>query len=92
VNRRLLTRAVLAVAAVAALAAGLAVPGTRPDVITLVVLASVLGLYFAPSIVAGRRRVPSVGSVLIINLFLGWTLVGWIVALAMAFRDPRRQP
>jgi hypothetical protein len=26
-------------------------------------------------------------SVLVINLFLGWTFVGWVVALAMALRD-----
>lgn len=45
--------------------------------------------YFLPAIVAARRNVPSVGSVVVINLLLGWTLIGWAVALAMAFRDPR---
>lgn len=43
-------------------------------------------LWFLPSIIAIVRKVPNVGSVFVINLFLGWTLIGWIVALAMAVR------
>jgi hypothetical protein len=27
--------------------------------------------------------------VVVINLFLGWTLLGWVIALAMAFRPTR---
>jgi hypothetical protein len=38
-----------------------------------------------PAVVAVFRRHRSVGSVVVINLFLGWTVLGWIVALAMAF-------
>ncbi len=44
-------------------------------------------LYLLPLIVALSRKVPNVGSIVIINIFLGWTFIGWIVALAMAFRD-----
>ncbi|WP_190121988.1 superinfection immunity protein [Streptomyces inusitatus] len=43
--------------------------------------------YFVPTIVAFTRNVPNSGSVLVINLLLGWTLIGWIVALAMAARS-----
>jgi len=46
-----------------------------------------IGLYFLPTIIAAVRHVPNVGSVVVINLFLGWTLVGWVVALAMAARS-----
>lgn len=55
----------------------------------LIVLAVIFGaaLYFLPSICAMVRSVPNVGSVIVLNLFLGWTLVGWVVALAMAFRS-----
>ena len=42
--------------------------------------------YFVPTIVAVIRKVPNIGSIVVINLFLGWTLVGWVVALAMAAR------
>jgi predicted membrane chloride channel (bestrophin family) len=45
-----------------------------------------LSLYFIPTIIAMVRRVVNVGSVFAINLLLGWTLIGWAVALAMALR------
>jgi len=48
-----------------------------------------LALYFVPSIVAVARRVTHQGSVIVINLFLGWTFIGWVVALAMACRTSR---
>lgn len=44
-------------------------------------------VYFAPTIVAVARKVPNGGSVAVINLFLGWTLIGWVIALAMAARS-----
>jgi Superinfection immunity protein len=45
------------------------------------------GLYFLPAIIALVRDVPSKWSVVVINVFLGWTLIGWVVALAMAARS-----
>jgi hypothetical protein len=53
----------------------------------------VIGLYLIPTIVAVIRKVPNVGSVVVINLLLGWSLIGWVVALAMAVRTvpPRVQ-
>ncbi|HEY2056091.1 MAG TPA: superinfection immunity protein [Solirubrobacterales bacterium] len=47
----------------------------------------VIGFYFLPTIVGAVRSVPNLGSVVVINFFLGWTFVGWVVALAMAFRS-----
>lgn len=44
-----------------------------------------IALYFLPTIVALMRKRPAPGSVIVVNLFLGWTFIGWIVALAMAF-------
>lgn len=60
-------------------------------------LLGVLGLivlllaYFVPVFVAFSRGVPNKGSVFVVNLFLGWTVVGWIVALAMAARSNQQQ-
>ncbi len=56
----------------------------------LVVLSALF--YFLPSLIAILRRVRNLASVIVINLFLGWTLVGWVVALAMAVRTKDRQP
>ncbi len=50
----------------------------------LLTLAVIIGVYFAPSIVAIGRNARMVGAVVIINLALGWTGIGWIVALCMA--------
>ena len=67
----------------------------NPAVPVLMVLFSVAGFagYWVPSIVAVARRVPNVGSVIVIDLLLGWTVVGWVVAMAMACRSrPRPVP
>jgi hypothetical protein len=44
--------------------------------------------YFLPSVLARGRNHHNVGAIFIINLLLGWTLVGWAVALAWAFTTP----
>jgi hypothetical protein len=41
-------------------------------------------IYFLPTIVASSRQHPSGCAIVVVNLFLGWTLVGWVVALAWA--------
>jgi hypothetical protein len=47
-------------------------------------------LYFLPTIVAAARHVANDGSVAVINFFLGWTFIGWVVALAVAARSKPR--
>jgi hypothetical protein len=41
-------------------------------------------LYFIPAMVAYKRNSVNKVSILILNLFLGWTFVGWVVALIWA--------
>lgn len=57
--------------------------------IALGVLAAI-ALYWLPSIVGKRRNVANMTSVVVVNLLLGWTFIGWCVALAMAVRDEKR--
>jgi hypothetical protein len=52
-----------------------------------IVVIVILGLYFVPVIVGAIRSVPNIGSVFVVNFFLGWTFIGWVVALAMASRS-----
>jgi hypothetical protein len=54
--------------------------------IVLFIALSVVGFiaYWVPTAVALIRHHRSPGPIVIINLFLGWTIIGWIVALAMA--------
>ena len=42
-------------------------------------------LYFLPSAIAGSRRHPNSTSIFVLNLLLGWTFVGWVVAIVWAF-------
>ena len=53
----------------------------------LLFLLIVAAFYFIPTIVAFVKKTPNKISVLVINLFLGWSFIGWVVALAMALRD-----
>ena len=46
--------------------------------------------YFTPAIVALARGNPNRGPVVVVDLLLGWTGVGWIVALAMALQGRKR--
>jgi hypothetical protein len=48
--------------------------------------------YFLPSIVALLRSKKNPGVVIVINLFFGWTVIGWIIALAMAFGEAKSPP
>lgn len=49
-----------------------------------------LAVMLLPTFIALYRDVRHVASIAVINVFLGWTYVGWVVALAMAVRtrDP----
>jgi hypothetical protein len=43
-----------------------------------------IAFYFVPAIVAAARHTHNATSILLINIFFGWTLIGWFVALLMA--------
>jgi len=46
-----------------------------------------LGLYLLPCLIGCTRRAPDIGAIAVIDILLGWTFIGWVVALAMAFRS-----
>lgn len=48
------------------------------------IIASVLIFYFLPAIVAIARSHHNALAIFILNLLLGWTFLGWVVALAWA--------
>jgi len=43
-------------------------------------------MYFLPSIVGLARGKRNLGSIFLLNLLLGWTMVGWVVALVWAVK------
>ncbi len=44
----------------------------------------VLILYFIPTAVAYQKKKKNTGAILALNLLLGWTVLGWIIALIWA--------
>jgi hypothetical protein len=56
------------------------------------VTAGSAALYLLPVLIGWARRVPDLGAVAVINILLGWTLLGWAAALAMALRSARPAP
>lgn len=38
-------------------------------------------VYFMPWIIARASRLANTTSIGLLNLFLGWTLIGWVIAL-----------
>ena len=55
--------------------------------LSLLILAA---LYFLPSIL-GRDKRDAMG-IFLVNLFLGWTLIGWVVAFLWAIAADRPVP
>jgi len=49
-----------------------------------------LAVYFVPTIVAIVRHARNVLGIVLLNIFGGWTLVGWIIALVWSIRDERQ--
>lgn len=51
-------------------------------------LTALLLLYFLPSIHAVSARKKNAGAITVLNLFLGWTLIGWVgAAVWSAMKD-----
>jgi hypothetical protein len=60
-------------------------PGsTLSDVLLMCVL---IVAYLVPTIVAAKRKHNNVGAILALNVLLGWTFLGWVVALSWSLTD-----
>lgn len=58
----------------------------------ILALTVVFGIYFLPAIVASKNKKSNADSVALLNLFLGWTLIGWVVALVWATTTDAPKP
>lgn len=47
-------------------------------------------IYLLPSFVATGRKNPRAGQIFALNVFLGWTFIGWVVALVWAIGKDRQ--
>jgi hypothetical protein len=56
----------------------------------LVLVGGIL-VYLVPMFVAFRVEHPNTAGIVLVNLFLGWTLIGWVGALVWAVSAPSAQ-
>jgi Superinfection immunity protein/Bacterial SH3 domain len=59
------------------------------EALGLLAFAVILALYFLPTIVAGVSSKRKTAAIFVLNLLLGWTLLGWVAALVWAVADER---
>jgi Superinfection immunity protein len=54
------------------------------NIIEWVFLGVMVFFYFFPVFIAYNRKHQNVAPITVINLFFGWTLIGWVVSMAWA--------
>ena len=55
------------------------------EVVAFSAIVFIPALYMLPSYEAWSRKHENLTSIALLNLFLGWTLLGWVCALIWAF-------
>lgn len=50
----------------------------------IIFIEGLLLFYFLPFLISIFNRKTNHGNVLFVNLFFGWTIIGWIIALYLA--------
>lgn len=53
----------------------------------LIFLVACVAIYFLPSIIAVQKQKHNTAAILAVNLLLGWSIIGWIVALVWALAE-----
>lgn len=61
------------------------------DPISAALIASI-PLYLLPGIIALLRQHHNAAAIVALDLFLGWTFIGWVAALVWALTAVRRPP
>ena len=51
--------------------------GERATIMGFAIWVLIIIAYWAPALIAWTRHVPNLAQVVVVNLFLGWTFVGW---------------
>jgi len=51
-----------------------------------------LALYFLPTIIAALRGKSNTAAIFALNLFLGWTLIGWVISLVWSLTSDPKPP
>jgi len=60
------------------------------NIIFILLLVLLSCIYLLPMIIAMSRNHPNRSSIAVLNFFLGWTFLFWVIALALAVSNPRK--
>jgi hypothetical protein len=60
-------------------------------VLVLLLVVTGFGFYFLPSLIAMFRNHHQSAAITVVNLFFGWTFLGWVVALAWSVSAVRER-
>ena len=63
-------------------------PGELASAVAIVSGIGAMVVYFVPTIVAAASKHHNTTAIFVLNLFLGWTLIGWVAALVWACTKP----
>jgi len=55
-----------------------------------IILLVLMALYFIPTFIAFNAGKNNKEAILLLNLFLGWTFIGWVVALVWATTQDKK--
>lgn len=47
-----------------------------------------IGIYLLPTWIACARKRINKGAIFCLNLFIGWSLVAWVIAMVWAVKEP----
>ena len=61
------------------------------EIAIIVMILPSLAVYFVPTIIAIARRVRNITAIVLLNIFAGWTFIGWVIALVWSIID-QQQP
>jgi hypothetical protein len=50
-------------------------------------LVAAVALYWTPTYLAWELGCTHIGHIALVNFLLGWTVIGWVVAVVMAWHD-----
>jgi len=71
---------------------GYAVSGNTSGAFTALFVLFCVAVYIFPLLLASHRDCKALAGIVIVNLFLGWTFVGWVVVLAWAAIGEKNPP
>jgi hypothetical protein len=61
-----------------------------PEIVIILIISLIsLVIYCIPIIIAVNRHVDNKTGIILLNIFGGWTVVGWIVALVWAVNNKK---